>query len=270
LWHHVRIEVPDETIERAVHLVGQHAVHPFEPRAAIELAVRRRDGRYVLFDRGDRVSDLDSSRQVLDAVFQRVHRRAFELASLLGWARFHGAVARIGSTRLVLAGPSGSGKTTLAAACVTSGGVVEGDESFLARDGRVVAVARRWHVRPATVELLPEAGWLREAPVLEAEPPLRLVDPCEHGFEWTLQDGPVDGVVVLFPAERRQTGAAHLDGAGVVGTLLDQSFLVTESRAAVVRQAAALALRSPGYALMGHAADPIETVHTLAGLGRSH
>jgi hypothetical protein len=270
LWHHVRIELPDETTERAVHLVGQHAVHPFEPRAEIELAVRRRDGRYVLFDRGDQVTELDSSRQVLDAVFQRVHRRAFELASLLGWARFHGAVARIGSTRLVLAGPSGSGKTTLAAALVTSGGVVEGDESFLAREGHVLAVARRWHVRPATMELLPEAAWLGHAPVLDAVPPLRLVDPTEHGFEWTLQDGRVDAVVVLFPAEPRQAAVEHLDGAGVVSTLLDQSFPVTESRAAVVRQAAALALQSRGHALTGRAADPIETVHTLAGLGRSH
>jgi hypothetical protein len=267
LWHHVRIEVPDETIEQAVNLVGQRALHPFQPRAEMELAVRAHGRHYVLVDRGDRVATLQTPRQVLDAAFQRVHRRAFELASLLGWVRFHGAVARIGSTRLVLSGPSGSGKTTLAAAILATGGVVEGDESFLTRDGLVIAVPRRWHVRQATIDLLPQAAWMLDAPLLQAEHPLRLVDPSEHGFEWSLQDGPVDGVVALMTAEPRSPALCHLDGPDLVRSLIQESFPVAESRGAVVRQAAALALLRPGYALTGRAPDPIQVMPILAALG---
>jgi hypothetical protein len=272
LWHDVRIEVPDEAVEHAVRLVAQSATHPFEPRATIELTVLERDcdDHYMLLDRGDRVTALRSPREVLDATFQRVHRRAFELASLLGWVRFHGAVARIGSTRLVLAGRSSSGKTTLAAAILASGGVVEADESFLTRDGRVVAVPRRWHVRPPTIDLLPRAAWMLDAPLLPAEPPLRMVDPTEHGFEWSLEDGPVDGVVVLMAGEDLHAAVGDLKGPEVARALIDESFPVTEPRAAVVRHASALALRSPGYALRGHAPSPIEMVPILAALGRSH
>jgi hypothetical protein len=270
LWHHVRIEVPDPEIERVVELVGQRAAHPFPPRAMIELAVRSAQDHYVLFDHGDQLDTLATSRQVLDAVFQRVHRRAFELASLLGWVRFHGAVVRLGSMRLVLAGPSGSGKTTLAAAILACGGEVEGDESFLTRDGHVLAVPRRWHVRPSTIELLPDGAWMRDAPLLDAAPPLHLVDPSEHGFAWSLLDGPVDGVVVLVAVDDAAPLVhRHLGGPDVVRSLLEESFPVVEPRAAVVRQASALARRTPGFVLEGHTPDPLDRLSTLAAWGRT-
>ena len=270
MWHRVRIEVPDEAIERAVHLVGQQALHPFEPRAEIELTVEVRGDRYALLDRGDLAAVLHSPRQVLDATFQRVHRRAFELASLLGWVRFHGAVVRSGSTRLVLAGPSGSGKTTLAAAFLAGGGVVEGEESFLTREGRVLAVPRRWHVRPPTIDLVPPVAWMLDAPLLEAEPPLRLVDPSEHGFEWSLVDGPVDAVVLLRPAGSPRPAVDRVDDADVVRSLIEESFPVTETRAAVVQHAATLAFRSLGYAVGGHSGDPVQMATNLAAQVRAH
>jgi hypothetical protein len=258
--------VPDDEVGRAIGLLRQGAAHGIGPLADIDMKVEGADGHFVILDRGDPLATVESPRQVLDAVFERVHRRAFELASLLGWVRFHGAVLSVGRRRLALTGSSGSGKTTLAAATLMEGGEVESDESFLTRDGHVIAVPRRWHVRPATLDLLPEASWLNGAPVLDGDPPLRLVDPSEHGFNWPLPNGPVDAVVVLSGGGAGESVLARLDGTSVVRSLVNESFPLSESRAAVVRHASALAFRSPGYSLARGVSGPTQVIHTLAAL----
>lgn len=194
---------------------------------------------YEIFDGPDRFAVATTPRRVLDEVFGRAYRRAFELASLKGWVRFHGAVVTIGGARIAIVGPSRAGKTTLALALLARGHGVETDESFIARGADVMAVARRLHVKPGWVDVVPDATFVNDAPVLDGTPPLRAVDPTEHGFPWRLTDGPIDQVVLLS----RTDAVSRMDPVGAsaaVQLLIDESFAVTETRSAIVRQAAAL------------------------------
>ncbi|MGV3759847.1 MAG: hypothetical protein ACO1PW_09960, partial [Actinomycetota bacterium] len=58
-----------------------HDAEPaLQPVATAELRVERDDRGYEVLDRGDRLAVVTTPRAVLDTVFARVHRRAFELA----------------------------------------------------------------------------------------------------------------------------------------------------------------------------------------------
>ncbi|CAN5441588.1 hypothetical protein BH10ACT1_BH10ACT1_33950 [soil metagenome] len=223
----------------------QRAAHEVAPSATANLRVvgSAAEG-YEVFDGPDRLARVPTARAVLDEVFARAHRRAFELASLKGWVRFHGAVLSIGASRVAIVGPSGAGKTTLALALLQGGAAFETDESFVARDGSVFSVARRLHVKPGTADHVPTATWIQDAPVLDGDPPLRVIDPTEHGLPWDVALGPIDHLVVL----ERRAGPSSIGAVAastVVQGLIAESFPVTESRAAVVRQAAALVRGRP-------------------------
>ena len=234
------VDVPDADAAVQLALMHQRAEHPVAPQATAHLTVTGDAARgYEVFDHGDHLASAATPRAVLDEVFARVHRRAFELASLKGWVRFHGAVVTVDGARMAIVGESGSGKTTLALELLVAGGAVETDESFVARGGQVFSVARRFHAKPGTVELMPAATWLDDAPVLDGDPPLRLIDPTEHGWRWRLPLGPIDHVVLL----ERTAGPSSIEAIGaraVVQELIVEAFPVTESRASVVRQASDL------------------------------
>lgn len=249
LWHRVVVEVADPRAAEQLARMHQRAEHDVAPLATVRLTVTGDAGAgYQVFDNGDLLARVGTPRQVLDEVFARAHRRAFELASLKGWVRFHGAVLTVDGSRIAVVGDSGAGKTTLAMAVLAGGGAVETDESFVARDGEVFSVARRFHVKPGTAELVPSAPWLADAPVLDGDPPLQLVDPTEHGLAWRLPVGPVDHVVQV----ERTSGASRLEPVGasvVVQGLIAESFPVVESRAVVVRQASAVVAGVPTHRL---------------------
>ncbi len=223
-----------------------HDAEPaLQPVATAELRVERDDRGYEVLDRGDRLAVVTTPRAVLDTVFARVHRRAFELAARRGWVRLHGVVLHLGDARAVVVGASGAGKTTLALAALAAGHDVEGDESLLVHAGEVVAVPRRLHVKPGSEVLVPAAaGWVAAAPCLDGDPPLRLVSPTAAGRPWRLRDGPVDHVVVLD----RVDGGSSVEAASateVAPFLVSQTFPTVERRAQVLAEVAGL-LRSVG------------------------
>jgi len=247
LWHEVSVEVDDDAARAAVGRMVQHAGHPFAPEARAVLTVERGDAGYVVSDNGDELARVGSAEAVLDVVFTRAYRRALELASLKGWLRVHGAVVAPGGRRMAVVGPAGAGKSTLTVDMLRRGQAIEGDESFLVRDGSVLTVPRRLHVKPGTVALLPDAAWLRDAPLLD---PLavRAVDPTDHGHPWALGTEPVSAMVAL----RRTDGPSAIEplSAGEAAReLIEQAFPLTESRAAIVREAAAVAAAAPAFVL---------------------
>lgn len=223
----------------------QRADQALPTTASVDIAVEpARDGHRVL-DRGDLLVEATTARQVLDAVFARVHRRAFELGALAGWVRVHGAVVRVDGVRLAIVGAGGAGKTTLALQVLAAGGEVEGDESFLVRDGTVVAVPRRFHVKPGSAAVVPAAsGWIERAPTLPGEPPLQLVDPTDEGLPWNLPVAPLDHVVLLERGPGPST-VRPASGASSVPLLLEQTFPTVERMATVVQEVAGL-VRSVG------------------------
>lgn len=251
LWHRVVVDVTEAdgaAVDQLVRL-HQRAAHDVAPLATAHLRVVGSAGDgYEVFDGRDRLARVGTARAMLDEVFARAHRRAFELASLKGWVRFHGAVVSVAGSRVAIVGRSGSGKTTLALALLEAGATFETDESFVARGGLVFGVARRLHVKPGTMDHLPGATWIGDAPILDGDPPLRVVDPTDHGRPWIVSKGPIAHLVVLD----RVDGPSSIEpiaASTVVQGLIAESFPVTESRAAVVRQAAALVRGRPLHRL---------------------
>lgn len=242
LWHDVTVEdrTGEPEVAALLELAAQDAEHTFAPTATAELSVAARQGGFEVRDRDDRLAVVDTPRAVLDTVFARVHRRAFELAALAGWVRVHGTVLQVGGARFVLVGESGAGKTTLAVAALAAGHLAEGDESFLVRSGQVVAVPRRFHVKPGTEAHVPgAAAWLAAAPVLDGDPPLRLLSPTAVGRRWPLPVAPAEHVVVL----ERTGGPSALgpaSAAAVAPLVVAQAFPTVEPRRRVVQEVAGL------------------------------
>lgn len=247
LWHDVQVDVDDASDEVREHLrcLVQRADQELHASASASLVVARTPGGHRVLDGGDLLVEARTPRQVLDATFARVHRRAFELAALAGWVRVHGAVVRVDGARLAVIGAAGAGKTTLALQVLASGGAVEGDESFVVRSGVVVAVPRRFHVKPGTAALVPAANdWIRRAPTLGGDPPLQLVDPTDEGLPWHLPVAPLDHVVLVV----RGAGPSVLErasGERAVPLVLEQTFPTVERMATVVGEVAGL-LRGVG------------------------
>jgi hypothetical protein len=234
------VEVEDRTAFDRIGLTVQRAQQDITVQAKIRITVLGSPAQgYRLLDAGDLYASVEAPEAVLDEVSMRVYRRAMELASLKGWLRVHGAVAGIGKRRVAVIGAAAAGKTTLSVGLLCEGANVEVDESFLARDGQVVGVPRRLHVKPGTLAVVSAASWLEDAPTL-GPLPVRVVDPTEHGFAWALPLGPVQDLIVL----RRTDGPSHVEPIApstVVQEVLDQVFPVLESRRDIVRQASLLA-----------------------------
>jgi hypothetical protein len=265
----VQVDIEDRAAYELVGLTVQRARQHIETQAQIRITVLGSESQgYRLLDAGDLYASVETPEAVLDQVSMRVYRRAMELASLKGWLRVHGAVAGIGGRRVAVIGDVAAGKTTLSVGLLCEGANVEVDESFLTRDGQVVGVARRLHVKPGTVAMLPSASWLEAAPKL-GPLPVRVVDPTEHGFAWELPVGPIQDLVVL----RRTEGPSSVEPmvpSLVVQEVLDQVFPVLEPRRDMVRQASMLAASAHCHLLQagpdGSAPGLIKILVTGAGL----
>lgn len=241
LWHAVELDLDAAApeVDEALRGLRQGAVHPMAPRASVALRVVSTDGVHHVDDNGDRLASVTTGRAVLDTAFTRTYRRALELPALGGWVRVHGTVLQVAGQRWAIVGPAGAGKTTLALAALAAGEQAEVDESFLVRDGEVLGVARRFHVKPGSEVVVPAvAPWLATAPVLEGSPPLRLLDPTEIGRPWPLTCGPVDHVAIV---ERGPvTDLRPLAATEAAPSVMGQAFPTVEARSTVVRQVASL------------------------------
>ncbi|MGK2950563.1 MAG: hypothetical protein ACSLFP_18465 [Acidimicrobiales bacterium] len=241
LWHAVELDLDAAAPEVDVALRGlrQGAMHPMAPRTSVSLRVVSAGGVHHVEDNGDLLATVATARAVLDTAFTRTYRRALELAALGGWVRVHGTILQVAGQRWAVVGPAGAGKTTLAIAALAAGEQAEVDESFLVRDGEVLGVARRFHVKPGSEAIVPAAApWLDAAPVLEGTPPLRLLDPTEAGRPWHLTCGPVDHVALV---ERGAATDLRLVGATEAApSVMGQAFPTVEARSTVVREVSSL------------------------------
>ncbi len=151
-----------------------------------ELAlVRRASGVRITDSSGqeyEHANAEDALVRALDLIVQHVVRRLAED----GFYAIHAAALEFGGRGVIVSGRSGAGKTTLALALLTRGFRLLSDEFALcAPDGHSILPYRRSaHVRPATIELIPQLAFL------EAVPRHQL----GGGSEWSLPPETLDAV----------------------------------------------------------------------------
>lgn len=266
MWHSVEIRTDTHEALVACEPLYQRAVQPVLPVATMRLEIRAHGEGYEVYDNGDLLTTCGGADEAGVAVFERVQRRAFELASLRGWLRIHGAVLDVAGRRVAVIGPSGSGKTTLCIAALAAGHRVEADESFLT-DGRdVLAVPRRFHCEAGTLDLVPAAQpWVESAPVLSDEPVTWALDPSIAVADWAVRIAPLDAIVLLDGS--RPPGLAPVTMPDALPQLLSQTLPTVESRAAVMARLAPLLGQVRVLALGGgHQLTPGERLRLLASL----
>jgi hypothetical protein len=224
---------------------------------------------FVVSEEHDVLTTVDTASAASDAIYVRVHRRAFELASLRGWSRVHAVTLDLDGARVLVAGPSGAGKTTLALRMLLDGAAVQGDESVLVhRSGASLAVPRAFHVKDGTAVMVPE---LLEVPGWQDLPRIHdvtVLDPTLVRAPWTLVEAPVDHVVLLErdPAAAQGTSAAiePIPNPVVLEALVAHTFPLTESTGDLLRTLVGAVGRARGHRLRGP--DPSTTFAALRGV----
>jgi hypothetical protein len=239
------------------------ARHPMPARRDLRYTVVATSDGYAIAEEGDDLARVGTPGEAADVVHVRAHRRAFELASLAGWARVHAATVDLDGARVLVVGPSGAGKTTLATRFLLDGADVQGDESVLVRRGESFAVPRALHLKLGADRVLPElAPVLPSLPVVNA---VTLLDPARIGRPVTLQVAPVAHVVLLAgrPPEAGPVTCTPVDGGAVLEALLTDAFPLTETKARMVSVLAGAMVSARGHRLTSGA--PEAMVEALRG-----
>ncbi len=248
LWHSLRVEGDPHVVDHLAALLPD-AHHPVPVLRAMHYTAGRDplgDG-FVLTEEGDVLATVASSEAAADAIHVRAHRRAFELASLAGWARLHAATVDLDGARILIVGSSGAGKTTLAVRLLLDGADVQGDESVLVRRGASIAVPRALHLKPGAGELLPELADL--VPTLPRAGDVTVFDPARIGHPIVLREAPIEHVVLLGPGEPGTVSCRSVDGGTVLEALLSDAFPLTETSARMVSVVAGAMTHARGHRL---------------------
>lgn len=241
LWHDITIETSSPPVRDTLRYLVQHADQRMTPVRSMHYEVIGDADEFVVLEEGDELSTGLDRVAVLDVLYRRIHQRAFELASLRGWVRVHGAVVDLGGRRALLVGTSGVGKTTLSLRLLFDGVAVHGDESALVRDGRVLAVPRPFHLKPGVDDVVPEvAQLLAGLPCLDGDPPVRAFDPTTVGIAWTIDEAPVDDVVLVETARDEPSALATASATASMPDIVEEVFPNQETRGDVIREVSAV------------------------------
>jgi hypothetical protein len=272
LWHSLVVEGDERVVDHLAALLPD-AGHPVAARRDAHYTVRAAAGGFVITEEGDPLTTVATVAEAADAIHVRAHRRAFELASLSGWARVHAATVDLATiegrrVRVLVVGPSGAGKTTLATRLLLDGADVQGDESVLVRRGESLAVPRALHLKPGAAALLPDLDAV--LPTLPVVGEVTVLDPARVDRPVTLQLAPVAHVVLLTgPAHAAATQdpaavtCSPVDGGAVLEALLVDAFPLTETKSRMVSVLAGAMVSARGHRLTS--GPPAAMVAALRG-----
>jgi hypothetical protein len=192
----------------------------------VEVAlIRAADGTTIVTNAEGRVYRWQEEDQPLVGLFDAIVAGSIAALSGCGILAIHAGVVAIGGRAILVAGRSGRGKTTLVMGLLRRGLALLSDElALVAPDNRtVLAYPRGLHIRPSSLGLFPELGFLADVPAYE----------LGGGSEWSV--GPDDlrrafgtsvattariGAVVLLDGDPSADAAPDLSAVpGAIATM---------------------------------------------------
>jgi hypothetical protein len=167
--HGVRIDVRSddhEVLERIDDSYGSFRVETDAGADAVHLElVHDAFGVVARDDRGSYIRH-DDDASALIALFDLVVEHVEDGLRDRGILAIHAGAVATANGAVIVAGPSGAGKTTQVLGLLRHGACLLSDElALIARDGStVLPFPRALHVRPATLDLVPELAFLNDLP----------------------------------------------------------------------------------------------------------
>ena len=263
------VAVDAEDVARVLDALPFRAVQEGAATRCHRLEVVREGEGYRIREDGhvrEHVPDVDA---VSRSVQERVH--ALALAALDGHARLHAGCATFRGRGALFAGPGRAGKTTLMARLLYEGFGVQGDDTVVLRDGRAMALPRRFWIRRGTLDLVPQLSsrlppWAADGPADGYH--IVVLDPAELGFPWRIAPVPVDAVFFLSPVHGSPSCAVPCPRYQMARRLMSQSIAPTTGTRAWIREIATLVGRAECYVLeLGELDSAVSAVRAgLAGL----
>jgi hypothetical protein len=262
LWHAVTVETDEPSLADTLGGLVASAAHPMAAARTQQYRVKSRQDGLEISEEGDLLALVSGSLQACDAIHERAHRRAFELADLKGWLMLRGALVDVGERRLLLLGPPGAGKTILTLHLGLGGAAIQGDNRVLLQRGQLLAVPLPLALPEDAGELVPElAAIVSELPRAGDRP---LLDPARSlSLPWQLRIARADHVVAL---ERTgtQTGARPCEASELLGELASALGPTRELDPGILAAFAALLQSATGHRLS--VTDPTTTARAIRAI----
>lgn len=265
LSHLVDIRYQDAGLTHTLQYMNVSATQAFKASRTLHYTITGRRP-WAVFEEGDFLQHGHCEEDVLHLVYRRAYQRMLEPYIRAGWVQLHAGLVSIAGCRMILMGDKGAGKTTLVSRLMLAGHEVEGDEAVLVRAGLVTAMPRRLHLKEGTCPLLPELADILDAlPGCHGEGQwVRALDPCEAGFNWHIDAGPVDAIIWLTPNHGGEAQLRELGSMDTLKHLLDSHLDMGESRQQAMNNLPPLATGG-GYQLtVGNTASTQRALEGLA------
>lgn len=200
LTHDIAIHVDDAGIRQALAYLALDANHAAPPRLALNyIVLPAAGGGFDISENGSRIAAGIAPDAVMPLLYSACHKAAHD--ALPPHLRLHAGCATLGSKRILFVGRKGAGKTSLMLRLAFDDTEVQTDERMLIfADGQTLPYPRRFHVRPGSLDLLPElAAHHHRLPVAQTPEGGRLYAfaPSDIGRRWRIEPGPVDALVFL-------------------------------------------------------------------------
>lgn len=232
LTHLVEIAVEDAAIREHLAYFVPDAEQPAPPEAALRYEViPQAGGCFALAENGALLDRNLDALDIMPLIYARCHEAVYR--ALPAHLRVHAGCATLDGRRVLIIGSKGAGKTTLMLRLMFDGVEVQGDERVLVfADGQVVPFPRRFHIRPATLALLPELAAGRfSLPSAATSDGGRLFSfaPSDAGQRWRISRQPVDAVVFLHPSHGQETSIRSVTEEGLIRRLRRQTSFPEQS-----------------------------------------
>jgi hypothetical protein len=197
----VAIDTDSPAIAAGLAHLQNHADDHMPLAHRVRIVAVERAGAIELQESEGAIGRYDDLAQALAVVHQRIGTHLMALYD--GHTFVHGGAVSIGGRLVVISGSRGAGKSTLLLRLALDGHAYHCDEHVVAtREGVVRTLPRRLHIKPGTLDCLPEiaAACLRHPRLtLDHETDFYPLDPWDLGITWRSADGRAAAIVHLTP-----------------------------------------------------------------------